>query len=143
MIKCNLSFICPKTWNELTRTESNKTRYCDSCSQQVHWVDTQEDFDRAAAEGKCVGFETHGTATLGFPDGIVQELTLRIEMQVLSAKQLYFLKYELYPTSTFSEIKHLHAARTSEIVMDPRSIHELAQRLNELDIKNQMIVSDL
>lgn len=143
MIKCNLSFICPKTWNELTRTESDKTRYCDSCSQHVHWVNSQEDFNIAAAEGKCVAFETHGAATLGFPDGVELEFILRIEMQVLSARQLYFLKYELFPTSTFSEIKHLHAARASEIEMDPRSIRELAQRLNELDIKNQMIVNDL
>jgi hypothetical protein len=109
----------------------------------VHWVDKQEDFDRAAAEGKCVAFENHGTATVGFPDGVEQEFILRIEMQVLSAKQLYFLKYELYQTSTFSEIKHLHAAGSSEIVTDPRSIREWTQRLNELNIKNQMIVNDL
>jgi hypothetical protein len=143
MITCNLSFICPKTWNELTRTESDKTRYCDSCSQQVHWVDTQVDFDRAAADDKCVAFEAYGTPMLGFPDGVEQEPILRIEMQVLSAKQLYFLKYELYLTSTFNEIKQLHAVGSSEIVTDPRSMRELAQRLNELDIKNQMIVNEL
>lgn len=142
MIKCNLSFICPKTWAELTRTESHKTRYCDNCSQHVHWVGSQEDFDNAAADGKCVAFDAHGTARLGFPDGVEQEHILRIDMQVLSAKQLYFLKYELYPTSTFNEIKHLHAARPSEIVTDPYRLRALAQRLNELDIKNR-IVNDL
>ena len=93
-------------------------RYCDSCSQQVHWVDKQEDFDRAAADGKCVAFEAHGTAILGFPDGVGQEPILRIEAQNLSAKQLYFLKYELYQTSTFNEIKHLHAEKPLEIVTE-------------------------
>lgn len=139
MINCNLSFICPKTWAELTRTESNKTRYCDSCSQQVHWVETQEDFDHAAAEGKCVAFESQGTAMLEFPEGIGQEPILRIEMQVFSAKQLYFLKRELYRGFTFNEIKHLHDGRSSEIVMDLHEMRELAQRLSELDIKNQII----
>lgn len=109
----------------------------------MHWVNSQEEFNIATAEGKCVAFETHGTGMLGFPDGIVKEFILRIEMQVLSAKQLYFLKYELFPTSTFSEIKHLHAVGSSDIETDPRSMHELAQRLNELDIKNQMIINDL
>lgn len=79
---------------------------------------------------------------LGFPDGVGQEPILRIEAQNLSAKQLYFLKYELYQTSTFNEIKHLHAEKPLEIVMDPRRMRELAQRLSELGIKNQ-IVNDL
>ncbi len=142
MIKCNLSFICPKTWDELTRTESHKTRYCDSCNQQVHWVDKQEDFDRAAAEGKCVGFEANGTPMLGFPDGVEQEPILRIEVQDLSAKQLYFLKRELYQHFTYTEIRHLHTAKHSEIVMGLHGLRVLAQRLNELGIRNH-IVHDL
>ncbi|WP_146219003.1 hypothetical protein [Undibacterium pigrum] len=105
----------------------------------MHWVDTQEDFDQAAADGKCVAFESQGTPMLGFPDGIGQEPILRIEMQVFSAKQLYFLKRELYRGFTFNEIKHLHDGRSSEIVMDLHEMRELAQRLSELDIKNQII----
>ncbi|MFZ6713321.1 hypothetical protein [Undibacterium sp. TC9W] len=108
----------------------------------MHWVDKQEDFDRAAAEGKCVGFETNGTPMLGFPDGVEQEPILRIEVQDLSAKQLYFLKRELYQHFTYTEIRHLHTTKHSEIAMGLHGLRVLAQRLNELGIRNH-IVHDL
>ncbi|MFZ6736005.1 hypothetical protein ACO0LG_29065 [Undibacterium sp. Ji42W] len=105
----------------------------------MHWVDKQEDFDSAVVDGKCVAFESQETAMLEFLDGIGHAPILRIEMPILSAKQLYFSKRELYRACTFNEIQHLHDGRFSEIAMGLHEMRELAQRLNDLDMKHQII----
>jgi hypothetical protein len=53
---CEMEFKCPKQWDELTSTADPLVRDCEECGKPVHFVDSQEELEEAAANGKCVAF---------------------------------------------------------------------------------------
>lgn len=53
---CEMDFDCPKQWEELNATADPLVRNCDECGKPVHFVDSQEELEDAAAQGKCVAF---------------------------------------------------------------------------------------
>ena len=54
IIKCHFSFQCPRTWGQLTPTNTESIRHCSECERDVHIALTEEDFRHHAEEGHCV-----------------------------------------------------------------------------------------
>ncbi|MFN3167650.1 MAG: hypothetical protein ACE37H_11360 [Phycisphaeraceae bacterium] len=52
------SFQCPKVWEKLKQTKNPDVRFCETCLEEVHHVETDEEVVQAAKEGKCVAFFT-------------------------------------------------------------------------------------
>lgn len=53
---CEMDFNCPKQWDELISTTDPLVRDCDECGKPVHFIDSQEELEKAAANGQCVAF---------------------------------------------------------------------------------------
>lgn len=53
-ISCKLSFKCPRTWAQLSITDTVSIRHCPACDRDVHLALTEEDFRRQAEGGHCV-----------------------------------------------------------------------------------------
>lgn len=53
---CEMDFNCPKQWDELKATAEPLIRDCEECGKPVHFVDSQEELEEAAAKGQCVAF---------------------------------------------------------------------------------------
>lgn len=53
---CEMELNCPKQWGELKSTESPLVMNCDECGQNVHWVESYAELEKAAVEKKCVAF---------------------------------------------------------------------------------------
>lgn len=51
-----MDFNCPKQWDELDATADPLVRDCAECGKPVHFVDSQQDLEDAAAQWKCVAF---------------------------------------------------------------------------------------
>jgi len=49
-----MSYRCPRTWDELSRTTNRNERFCGECKKIVHFCTTQEQLDQAIARGWCV-----------------------------------------------------------------------------------------
>ncbi len=56
---CETDFNCPKEWAELNVTDDPLVRDCAECGKPVHFVDSKEELEEAAAKGKCVAFYNH------------------------------------------------------------------------------------
>jgi hypothetical protein len=67
-ITCKFKFQCPKKWEELKRTESKDIKFCDHCSQNVYFAESQSQFEKIAAEGKCVAIKIEKYMMLGEPE---------------------------------------------------------------------------
>jgi hypothetical protein len=48
------SFRCPRTWDSLRREADSSVRFCDGCSQSVHYCDTPQDAVRHTLLGHCI-----------------------------------------------------------------------------------------
>ena len=46
---CGMDFNCPKQWCELTATADPLVNDCEECGKSVHFVDSQEELEEAAA----------------------------------------------------------------------------------------------
>ena len=53
---CEMDVNCPKKWEELKGTDSPIVMNCDECGQNVHWVESYAELEKAAIEKKCVAF---------------------------------------------------------------------------------------
>ena len=53
---CEMEINCSKQWDELSETGDSLRRDCGDCGKSVHFVDTQEQLEDAALNGKCVAF---------------------------------------------------------------------------------------
>lgn len=53
-ISCKFSFKCPKTWAQLSPTDTASIRHCSACDRDVHLALTEEDFRGYADAGHCV-----------------------------------------------------------------------------------------
>ncbi|MEN4981977.1 hypothetical protein [Acinetobacter modestus] len=144
MIKCSMSFECPKKWAELNSTDSAGVKFCSQCHSNVYWACNQNEFDALAKDGKCVAFEFNGFGVLGFPDGWI-EYKLLITQQKLSAKQLSLLKSNFYQTLSFIEIKELHASK--DLVIIETGSYEDVSKFSELllncGINNRIISQEM
>ena len=49
-------FQCPMTWNELTPTNDNLVRRCNSCGRDVHLCTAKTDANRIGRRGDCIAF---------------------------------------------------------------------------------------
>ena len=48
---------CPKLWDDLEPTDSERVRFCSSCESNVHHVITDEEIGRAIREDQCIAWE--------------------------------------------------------------------------------------
>ena len=48
---------CPKSWDDLEPTDSERVRFCPSCERNVHHVITDEEIGRAIREDQCIAWE--------------------------------------------------------------------------------------
>ena len=48
---------CPKQWDDLEPTDSERVRFCSSCERNVHHVITDEEIGRAIREDQCIAWE--------------------------------------------------------------------------------------
>lgn len=53
---CEMDIVCPKQWDELAVTADPLLRDCSECGKPVHFIDTQQALEAAAAKGRCVAF---------------------------------------------------------------------------------------
>jgi hypothetical protein len=53
---CEMDFNCPKQWDELNATADPLIRECEECGKPVHFIDSQEELEVAAAKGRCIAF---------------------------------------------------------------------------------------
>ncbi len=51
---CTFAFKCPRSWDDLTLTNSESVRFCSACDQEVYFAEDEETFGMLAATGKCV-----------------------------------------------------------------------------------------
>lgn len=53
---CRVSFAfkCPKDWENLSATDNSKVRFCDVCSENVFFCETDEETIANALDGKCI-----------------------------------------------------------------------------------------
>lgn len=49
-----LAFACPMRWERMRPTEDARVRVCGACAERVHWVESVEEADARASEGRCV-----------------------------------------------------------------------------------------
>jgi hypothetical protein len=56
IVFCEMKFICPKKWDDLTLTKNSLVRDCEDCGKAVHYVNDQASFEHAAENGLCVAF---------------------------------------------------------------------------------------
>lgn len=67
------SLQCPKQWSQLTSTATPTIRFCNQCSQNVHFCLTTDELIQRTADNQCVAFcdSESQSVTLGsleFPD---------------------------------------------------------------------------
>src|SRR6185436_16399472 len=55
MKHCELQFVCGKTWDSLTPTQSQMARYCGDCKKAVFMVKTESQLMISSKLGRCVG----------------------------------------------------------------------------------------
>ena len=48
---------CPKLWDALEPTDTERVRFCSSCERDVHHVITDEEIGRAIREDHCIAWE--------------------------------------------------------------------------------------
>lgn len=51
------SFLCDRTWDEMTPTADAAVRHCEACDRNVHYCDTIVVARRHAAHGRCVALD--------------------------------------------------------------------------------------
>ena len=54
MIRCTVKFKCPKTWAQLSETESSEIRFCSHCENDVYLVRSEAELAEHAQKGRCV-----------------------------------------------------------------------------------------
>jgi uncharacterized protein (TIGR02996 family) len=47
-------FVCDRRWEDLRATDSDQVRFCEACSEQVHFCSTQAKARKHARQGHCV-----------------------------------------------------------------------------------------
>lgn len=97
---CEMDIVCPKQWGELAVTSDPLVRDCAECGKPVHFIDSQEALEAAAAKGRCVAFlneecddlpyekrrELHRVAGVNFrPSRMMLGLPRRSEMPAFRA----------------------------------------------------------
>jgi len=66
--KCEYTFICDKTWDDLELTDKKKVRFCASCEKKVYKCTTFKDFQKCAKNQQCVCYIDYDQmVTLGLP----------------------------------------------------------------------------
>jgi len=51
---CIFGFKCDKNWGELTRTESDEVRFCQSCQKEVFFCESDDELVRYVRLNRCV-----------------------------------------------------------------------------------------
>lgn len=55
-MRCKLTFICDKKWEDLKGTSSTDIRYCDSCEREVFLIRNEGELDENRRKSRCVAF---------------------------------------------------------------------------------------
>jgi hypothetical protein len=58
IIKCELKFMCEKTWESLAETNERDIKFCDFCLEKVYYCHTKSDFIEAASKNLCVAYNS-------------------------------------------------------------------------------------
>jgi len=99
---CGMDFNCPKQWCELTATADPLVNDCEECGKSVHFVDSQEELEEAAAKGTCVAFYNQAKDNLQFEkrrglqhdwriNSLGEQLTLGLPRRPVSDKLKAFI----------------------------------------------------
>ena len=63
---------CPQLWENLKPTENESVKFCDECSQNVYYAQTDQEAISYAEQGFCIAKEQYEnertTFTLGMPE---------------------------------------------------------------------------
>ena len=51
---------CPLLWQNLAKTEDEKTRFCHTCEKKVTFIESQDELHQAAYSGSCGFFMRNG-----------------------------------------------------------------------------------
>lgn len=71
LTKCDLRYLCHRTWEELLATADAKVRYCDLCARNVFALRTRAQLSVANAVGRCVALtdDNEIVGWIGEPEG--------------------------------------------------------------------------
>jgi len=66
---CEFVFKCPMQWEELTETDIENKKFCESCNKPVIFCETPEELEAAAKNRDCVAVQIGLISTVGvLPD---------------------------------------------------------------------------
>jgi len=75
---CELSFECPKKWEDLKTGSTPDARWCATCSRTVHLCNNKQEFETYAATADCIAFyripSDTSTEKLGLPAGFSDKI---------------------------------------------------------------------
>ena len=59
LLNCPLKFVCAQSWDDLAAVERHAdVRYCDVCSNSVHFVRDSADLAQHVKAGHCIAFRS-------------------------------------------------------------------------------------
>lgn len=59
LLNCRLKFVCAQSWDDLAAVERHAdVRYCDVCSNSVHFVRDSADLAQHVKAGHCIAFRS-------------------------------------------------------------------------------------
>ncbi len=68
---CTLAFKCDKNWDDLSETDNDDVRFCQSCQREVYFCYDDSDIAKSIRLNRCIAFifEQDGLLfeTLGIP----------------------------------------------------------------------------
>ncbi len=66
---CTFAYKCTAKWDDMSETEDEKIKFCQSCQQEVVYCETDEELVVAVKRNKCVSIVTpySNSQILGMP----------------------------------------------------------------------------
>jgi hypothetical protein len=86
------SFQCPKQWEELSETDSSLVRFCNLCTSNVFFCDTDADTIAHAQAGHCIARELPDpdglpSIIVGRPSNPIEPTIEQLQVQALWARE--------------------------------------------------------
>lgn len=138
ILNCRFSFKCSQQWEQLKATEDTNRRFCLACERSVYFLNSNEELQKAYAQGLCVAAYIFDPVTaspamlLGEPESLLCNLYLE-PTNSLSVEQLKALQSILAEQMNLLEVKKRFATGQREILRENIPEHAALELLKKAE----------
>lgn len=138
ILNCRFSFKCPQQWEQLKATEDTNRRFCLTCERSVYFLNSNEELQKAYAQGLCVAAYIFDPVTaspailLGEPEFLLYNLYLE-PTSSLSVEQLKALQSILAEQMNWLEVKKRFATSQRETIREKIAEHVALELLKQAE----------